>query len=241
MGVIETARSVLRRPFERFLSPKPTLVERQYRLKEVLQQHPVTNEAIWWLIVAQRGHLTLEERDRVVRNYKIYRETFPDDNPTVTHLLSGANLQGFRRDRFFDRVTFNYDRAFGAEERHATAMDELRSGQRQMVDHQDPQFWTLERWVDHEFARMQRPPFMVLTQETKFNRELNAEEIVYRATNFGIIDFDDMRRELPAKAFPLLDVTEIIKPSPLTDWVDSQRPARVARLFGDAETITLKR
>ncbi|GEM_PF-3982503 len=237
MGVIETAALALRRPLERFLPPKPTLVERQYRLGELLQQYPVRNETIWWLISVQRGFLTEKERDRIVRNFRTYRELIPHTNTPVADILAGANLEGFKGDRFFSRVCFNYDSAFGAEERYEAAIEDLQQGKRQMVGDSDTSLRSVERWVDYEFNRLHGS----LSRDERFNRQVNAVETVYRATHLGITNFDPIWRELPTRVFPLLDVTEIIKPAPLTDWPYPERPARIAKLFGDAETAVLNR
>lgn len=238
MRIIEAAGSVLRRPLERVLPQRLTLVERQYKLAEALRQYPVTNKSIWWHIIDQnRGFITKEERDRIIQGYKIYRELNPDSNTPVSDILAVAKLPRARTDRFFTRVCFNYDRATDAQERYETAMGELQRGERNRVDLTDPQIWTLDQWVNFEFDRMQRSPFMNLREDERFNKNVNAEETVWHTTHFGITDHEHTRRDLPDKVFPLLDVTEIIKPPPLSDWLVDfpSRPARAARLFGDVE------
>ncbi len=211
--------------------------ERQYRLNEALNQYPVTNELVWWAIAVQRGHLTEEERSKILRNYRIQAENWPNDNAPVAHILEAVKIDGIEStsDKFFYRVCFNYDRAWGAEDRRVQAMEELKAGIRESVAHADPELMTIEAWVEFEFACMQEGSSRVLSQEKRFDEAGNAEEILYSANTTGRSDYNLIRRELPAKVFPLLDVAEVIKPPRLSEHRYLLRAATVARLFGDLE------
>lgn len=197
---------------ERLIHPALSSAERYQQITELIGQYPLTNQLIWYHIVAARGYLNPGERSGIVEAYKIYKKCFPQDDTPVSEILKAAQLPDIGRDRFFRGVCFNYDIGLGAVARREDAMAELAQGKRDRVD-DESEFWTVEKWVAYDFFNMSQGN--EITGGHRFGpSSAEQERLVMSATgdSLNIPDPFRVREIYTSRILPLLGSGEVIKP-----------------------------
>lgn len=140
--------------------------ERQCLLARLLHQIPFTNANIWLVIAGEvslskeQHYMTEAARSEIV---KAYKTSFPTEgNLPVSTLTQQAGITNLGRNRFLQRVCFNYNYELGGEERREAAWQNMQQiiKEKGSFDLNDPHHWTLERWVDYDFYNLRQHRFL---------------------------------------------------------------------------------
>jgi hypothetical protein len=195
----------------------PSALEIQHNRKEVFEKFPLNNQAIWYAVLLQTGQISEQTIDKIIGAYKEYKHAFPADNPPAAAHLERAGFTGLRRNRFLNKVAFNYDPNLTARERHQKALNDLQAGRRKSVIHNDEEYWTVEDQIEKEMGDLLS--FRILDKYKWFNHKLQEEETIYRASTAPdrAILYQILLSEYQSQVVPYLEVGEVIKPSPLNN------------------------
>ncbi|MBI2315273.1 hypothetical protein HYU93_04435 [Candidatus Daviesbacteria bacterium] len=237
MSFVEKSVAVLGNKIKRLMHPSLDTETRHKKLDELLTRYPLTNQLIWYHIIAARGFLEPEEREAITEAYKIYKELFPDDTTPISEILTVAAIP-IGSNRFLRKVGFNYDFALEAPTRFKAAMDELKEGKRHVVSY-DHKMWGVEEWVlydlynmlagNHEISSTERilPPFqgkdakVVITGESIRNPRPERMRGVYED-----------------QIIPLLASYEVVRPGELNFYFGGLSRPNGQVIFTDASIDT---
>lgn len=197
--------------------------ERQFRLEQTFKEHPLGNENIWLSVIAS---VSSRRRDRFLRLgeaaeiIKTQSEVYQNGNIPVAEVVTAAGVADLSQDTFLRRVTFNFDYQLGAEGRMQIALAELREGKRDMVDLDDPEFLTLERYAQKQLINGTR---MLLLRGELFNRTSQSSESYYQLTGRnggGVIREAYLRSHYLKRVLPYLGENELVKPRSAFTFLD---------------------
>lgn len=213
MNLVERSGAVIRN-LQAFIHPPLSSAERQERLEDILRKYPLTNQLVWYHIIAARGFLSPTERTAIVDSYKTYKELYPHDSTPVTELLKLARLPRVAEDPFFGKVCFNYEVALDVGTRWQAAMRELLEGKRKSVgdSEKDEEFWRVEEWVDYDFYNLLHNH--EIAGRLGFRDDIHQQGVTKITTGEGMIHPRPwtVKGIYQRDILPLLAVDEVLKP-----------------------------
>ncbi len=211
MNLVEKSVVVLGNKIKGLMHPSPYTETRHKKLHELLTRYPLTNQLIWYHIIAARGFLEPEERGAITEAYKTYKELFPYDTTPVSEILAVSGVS-IGSNRFLQKVGFNYDFALEAPARFKTAMDELREGRRHEVEY-DHHLWRVEAWVLYDFYNMLVGNHEIIsTEEILPPFQGKDAKVTITGESFCNPQPERMRKVYEDQIIPLLASYEVVRP-----------------------------